>query len=45
MIVEKIIALKSLLESKDGVHLTAYLVNRRDLMDLNKQLSEVLFLL
>lgn len=30
--------LKPILESKDGVHLTAYLVNRGDLIDLKSQL-------
>lgn len=42
MITEKRIALKPILESKDGVHLTAYLVNRGDLIDIKSQLRETL---
>lgn len=38
MFTSKQTALKPLLESKDGVHLTAYLVNRGDLIDLKSQL-------
>lgn len=34
--------LKSILESKNGVHLTAYLVNRGDLIDLKSQLKQTL---
>lgn len=38
MLTSKQTILKPLLESKDGVHLTAYLINRRDLIDLKSQL-------
>lgn len=38
MLITKQTTLKPLLESKDGVHLTAYLVNRGDLIDLKSQL-------
>lgn len=38
MLTSKQTTLKPLLESKDGVHLTAYLVNRGDLIDLKSQL-------
>lgn len=38
MLTSKQTNLKPLLESKDGVHLTAYLVNRGDLIDLKSQL-------
>lgn len=37
MLNSKQTTLKPLLESKDGVHLTAYLVNRSDLIDLKSQ--------
>lgn len=37
MLASKQTTLKPLLESKDGVHLTAYLVNRGDLIDLKSQ--------
>lgn len=37
MLTSKQNLLKPLLESKDGVHLTAYLVNRGDLIDLKSQ--------
>lgn len=39
MLNSKHMILKPLLESKEGVHLTAYLVNRGDLIDLKSQLS------
>jgi hypothetical protein len=38
MLISKQATLKNLLESKEGVHLTAYLVNRGDLVDLKRQL-------
>lgn len=38
MLTSKQTTLKPLLESKDGIHLTAYLVNRGDLIDLKSQL-------
>lgn len=38
MLASKKTNLKSILESKDGVHLTVYLVNRGDLIDLKSQL-------
>lgn len=38
MLISKQTTLKPLLESKDGIHLTAYLVNRGDLIDLKSQL-------
>jgi hypothetical protein len=40
MLTSKKIALKPLLESADGIHLTAYLVNRGKLMDLKAQLRD-----
>lgn len=39
MLSSKQTTLKPLIQSKDGVHLTAYLVNRGDLIDLKSQLS------
>lgn len=42
MITERKLALKSILESNSGIHLTAYLVNRGDLVDLKSQLQTVL---
>lgn len=42
MLTSKKMHLKTLLESSDGVHLTAYLVNRGDLEDLRTQLIEAL---
>lgn len=42
MIISKQTNLKPLLESKNGIHLTAYLVNRGDLTDLKSQLSTVI---
>ncbi|MFN3698001.1 MAG: hypothetical protein ACK4VO_11225 [Pseudobdellovibrio sp.] len=42
MIIEKKETLRSILESTDGVHLTAYLVNRGDLVDLKQQLNEII---
>ena len=42
MIIEKKVSLKSILESSEGIHLTAYLVNRGDLVDLKLQLQETL---
>ncbi|OQW48493.1 MAG: hypothetical protein A4S09_04760 [Proteobacteria bacterium SG_bin7] len=42
MITEKKISLKPLLESSEGIHLTVYLVNRGDLIDLKSQLRETL---
>lgn len=42
MVTSKQTSLKSLLESKRGLHLTAYLVNRGDLGDLKSQLSVTL---
>lgn len=41
MLVSKQITLKPLLESFDGIHLTAYLQNRGRLSDLKNQLTEV----
>lgn len=38
MLASKKTNLKPILESKDGVHLTAYLVNRGDLIDIKSQL-------
>lgn len=38
MITERKLTLKPLLESNKGIHLTAYLVNRGDLIDLKSQL-------
>ena len=38
MLTSKQTNLKPLLESKNGIHLTAYLVNRGDLIDLKSQL-------
>jgi Bacterial archaeo-eukaryotic release factor family 3 len=37
MLTSRQMTLKPLLDSKDGIHLTAYLVNRRDLIDLKSQ--------
>lgn len=42
MLTSKQATLKPLLESKDGVHLTAYLVNRGDLIDLKTQLRSAI---
>ncbi len=42
MITEKKMALRPILESSEGIHLTAYLVNRGDLVDLKKQLRETI---
>lgn len=42
MIIEKKISLKPILESSEGIHLTAYLVNRDDLIDLKSQLRETI---
>ncbi|OQW46763.1 MAG: hypothetical protein A4S09_02305 [Proteobacteria bacterium SG_bin7] len=42
MLTSKKITLKPLLESTDGVHLTAYLVNNGKLTDLRKQLREAI---
>lgn len=42
MTLQKISSFKSLLESSEGVHLTAYLENRADLIQLKKQLREIL---
>ncbi len=42
MLTSKKMTLKPLLESEDGVHLTAYLVNRGDIIDLKKQLIDVI---
>lgn len=42
MLASKKTTLKPLLESADGLHLTAYLVNRNDLSDLKTQLREVI---
>ena len=42
MLASKQAALKPLLESENGVHLTAYLVNRGDLTDLKSQLKTVI---
>lgn len=42
MLTSKQTALKPILESKDGIHLTAYLVNRGDLPDLKIQLRKVI---
>lgn len=43
MITEKQTSLKPILESCDGVHLSAYIVNRKDLSDLKLQLRDILF--
>ncbi len=42
MLTSKKMALKPLIESTDGVHLTAYIVNRGDLGDLQVQLQETI---
>lgn len=42
MMTEKKISLKPILESSEGIHLTAYLVNRGDLVEIKAQLREVL---
>lgn len=42
MLTSKKTALKPLLESKDGAHLTIYLVNRGDLIDLKSQLRTMM---
>lgn len=42
MLTSKQTILKPLLESEDGVHLTAYIVNRGDQMDLKSQLKKVI---
>ncbi len=42
MLTSKKMTLKPLLESTEGVHLTAYLVNRGDLVDLKAQLRETI---
>lgn len=42
MLTSKQSTLKPLLTSRDGVHLTAYLVNHGDLVDLNVQLRKVI---
>ncbi len=42
MLTNKRTTLKPLIESADGVHLTAYLVNRGDLIDLKAQLRDVI---
>lgn len=42
MITEKKLILKPILESSKGIHLTAYLVNRGDLIDLKSQLQETI---
>ncbi len=42
LIPEKKVALKPILESSNGIHLTAYLVNRGDLGDLKSQLRETI---
>jgi hypothetical protein len=41
MIVEKKTALRSILESSEGIHLTAYLVNRGDLTDLKARIHKI----
>lgn len=42
MLTSKLRNLKPLIESKHGIHLTAYLVNRGDLSDLKSQLSDTI---
>ena len=42
MLTSKMNSLKSILESAEGIHLTAYLVNRGNLADLKSQLSDVI---
>lgn len=42
MLTSKKSTLKPLLESENGIHLTAYLVNRGDLIDLKSQLKTVI---
>lgn len=42
MIIEKKSTLRPILESSEGIHLTAYLVNRGDLVDLKTQLRETM---
>jgi hypothetical protein len=42
MLTSKKTTLKPLLESKDGIHLTAYLVNRSDIEDLKTQIRGIL---
>lgn len=43
MLTSKRTALKSVLESKNGIHLTAYLVNRGDIVDLKSQLLAIIY--
>lgn len=42
MIIDKKIALKPILESSDGIHLTAYLENQGDVIHLKSQIRETL---
>lgn len=42
MLISKKVILKPLLESSDGVHLSIYLVNRGDLLDLKSQLKDAI---
>jgi hypothetical protein len=42
MLTSKQTILRSLLESENGIHLTAYLVNRGDLIDLKYQLNRII---
>lgn len=42
MIAEKKESLQSIIESSEGIHLTAYLVNRGNLLDLKSQLQETI---
>lgn len=42
MIIDKKLTLRPILESSEGIHLTAYLVNRGDVVDLKSQLRETL---
>jgi len=42
MITDKRTTLRPLLESSDGVHLTCYLLNRGDLIDLKRQLKDAM---
>lgn len=43
MISEKKSSLKPILESSEGVHLSAYVVNRKDLSDLKLQILDIIF--
>lgn len=42
MVLERKTSLKQILESSEGIHLTAYLVNRGELSDLKLQLNQII---